>query len=91
VLPHDVGAECQLWHREAAIARHEPVSDAATAALRELERVRRERRQLAMLADELDASGVAPESRIAAVLQEHKQKLDARFRILLQRANRLRA
>lgn len=85
-----IAAETRIWHREAAIARHEAVNEGASAALHELERVRRERRQLAMLADELDATGVARESRIAAVLEEHKRKLDARFRRLLQRANRPR-
>lgn len=44
-----------------------------------------------MLGDELEATGIGRESRIAVVLAEHKQKLDARFRVALQRANRSRA
>ena len=86
-----IATEGNVAHREAVIARYQGTGHAVSATLRELERLKRERRQLAALSKELEATGIGRESRIAAVLTEHKQKLDARFRVLLHRANRPRA
>ena len=52
----------------------------------ELKRLQAERRRLAELEAELDSPAARPGSRIHAVLQEHKRRLEARYRQAVRRA-----
>ena len=53
---------------------------------RELKQLQNERRRLAALEEQLQCSGALPGTRIHDVLQEHKRRLEARYRRALQLA-----
>lgn len=52
----------------------------------DLKRLQEERRRLSELEEQLQCSGAMPGTRIHDVLQEHKRRLEARYRQALQKA-----
>jgi len=52
----------------------------------ELKRLQAERRRLRELEEQLDSPAARPGSRIYSVMQEHKRRLEARYRQAVRRA-----